>query len=89
MTKPMGPMSLDALRDLLNKEKLLVTFIKKDGTRRVMRCTTRPQALEKHQAFPKGDGSVNHDPYIVRVFDLDNKGWRSFDFDRLVSVSIA
>lgn len=73
-----------------------VIFTKKDGTERVMNCTTNSELVpaepivEAHETntdnpidFPKPK-KVNED--VMRVYDLDAKGWRSFRWDSIKQV---
>lgn len=68
----------------LSKNGMVVTFIKKDGTERVMRCTTNLNNVpsEKH---PKGTGTGSTET-VKKVFDLDKQEWRSFRVDSVISV---
>ena len=62
--------------DALKHGIVRVTFTKKDGTERVMRCTQDMDFLANTD-LPTGNGT----PYTneqVRVFDLDKSAWRSF-----------
>jgi len=74
-----------------------VTFTKKDGTERVMECTTSPDLVpvveEQHFTntnnpidFPKvkKEKKINED--IMSVYDLESKGWRSFRWDSIKQV---
>ena len=78
-----------------------VTFTKKDGTERVMECTTSPSLVplditeEKHYTntndpinFPKvkRERKVNED--VCPVYDLESKHWKSFRWDSIKSVSL-
>lgn len=55
-----------------------ITFIKRDGSERVMRCSLRPDLLppvvlnEDRVPRKKAEG-------IISVYDVDANGWRSFD----------
>lgn len=62
-----------------------VRFTKKDGTSRVMFCTTNKDRIpeEKH---PKGERE-NNDHNLFKVFDLDIDEWRSFRLESLVQVT--
>jgi hypothetical protein len=52
-----------------------VTFTKKDGSTRTMRCT-RNLGLIPQEFHPKGDaGDIGG---AIRAFDLEKKEWRSF-----------
>ena len=72
---PLGPVS--------------VTFIKKDGTRRVMDCTTDPTYIlfkdhEMHGVVSDKLRKVNED--VCTAFDLKFNGWRSFRWDSIEHV---
>jgi len=75
-----------------------VIFTKKDGTERVMNCTTNSELVpsepivEAHITntdnpidFPvKKENKINEE--VMRVYDLDAKGWRSFRWDSIKQV---
>jgi hypothetical protein len=73
--------------DMLHIGPVKVTFIKKDGTERVMLCT-----LEEGVAIPHvnvtGRVRVRNDD-ICPVWDLDEKSWRSFRYDSVVKVNLS
>lgn len=77
----------NSLKDIdfsaLHTTGMQVTFIKKDGTKRVMLCTTNVSALPD-QYQPLGDDSVQPNINVKRVFDLEKKGWRSFNIDSVI-----
>lgn len=54
-----------------------VTFIKKDGTERLMKCTLDPEILPKveikEDAKPRKESTTS-----MRVFDTEKNEWRSF-----------
>lgn len=52
-----------------------ITFTKKDGTSRIMRCT-RNMDLVPSEFHPKGE--TQDSGSSIRVFDLDKQEWRSF-----------
>ena len=80
----------------MNKEDVLkmlrdnvveVTFIKKStGTERVMNCTLNQYSIPIVH-LPKG-GYIEKDshPTVIRVFDIDAQGWRSFDIDTVMGM---
>lgn len=53
----------------------IITFTKKDGTERVMRCTRSLSQIPEDQ-HPKNE--TNDSKTSIRVFDLDKNEWRSF-----------
>lgn len=75
-------MTIEEIRELLRKEIVQVTFTKKDGSTRVMNCTTRSDYLPEMSSYthvqPEG---------IVTVWDTDASGWRSFRFDTVKSIN--
>jgi hypothetical protein len=54
-----------------------VTFTKKDGTERLMKCTLNPEILPKveikEDAKPRKESTTS-----MRVFDTEKNEWRSF-----------
>jgi hypothetical protein len=64
------------ITELLENNVLCVTFTKKDGTTREMRCTKKLDLIPADK-LPKGV-SRNKTSTAVNVFDLDNQDWRSF-----------
>jgi hypothetical protein len=70
-----------------NIKDLCVTFTKKDGTLRDMRCTLCEGRIptDKH---PKTEGTSTTDSgSAVRVFDTEKQEWRSFRWDSVTKVS--
>ena len=70
------------LRGLLQSENVTVTFVKKDGTERVMKCTLKDIPADK---MPKGTNKKGSEEAIA-VYDLDSDGWRSFRFDSVKQI---
>ena len=65
-----------------------VTFTKKDGTERVMECTTSPSIVPQETIdpmTPKKEKKVNED--VCPVYDLEAKHWKSFRWESVKSVS--
>ena len=71
---------------------LSVTFTKKDGTERVMECTTAPSLVPvdlkeervHNTDMPKKERKVNED--VCPVYDLESKHWKSFRWDSIKRV---
>jgi hypothetical protein len=76
-----------------------VIFTKKDGTERVMKCTTNsllvPLDLTEERHYtntdnpidfptPKKEKKVNED--VMPVYDLEAKAWKSFRWDSIKQV---
>lgn len=65
-----------------------LTFTKKDGTERVMNCTTNstliPNEPISESTEPKKEKKPNEE--VMSVFDLEANGWRSFRWDSIKQV---
>jgi hypothetical protein len=64
-----------------------VTFTKKDGTERVMNCTTNKELVppvEVKETVEKKERKVNED--TMPVYDLEVKAWKSFRWDSIKQV---
>ena len=66
---------------------VLVKFIKKDGTERVMKCT-RSLGMIPPEFHPKGEGERKQSEEVYPVFDLSIQGWRSFRLDSIISIEV-
>jgi hypothetical protein len=71
------------------EKEVKVEFIKKDGSRRVMKCTLdfskipekdRPKSFELKKALEQLKKNK-----ILHVYDVENQGWRSVPLDRVTS----
>ena len=83
------------LRGHLKFGSVTVIFTKKDGTERVMKCTTSTELVPIVESkihvtntdnpidFPKVK-KVNED--VMPVYDLESKAWKSFRWDSIKSV---
>lgn len=75
------------LRGVLQTEIVTVTFIKKDGTERVMNCTTNPEVVPKVE-IKEGAKPRKQSETTMRVFDTDIKEWRSFTVKSIKQLSV-
>jgi hypothetical protein len=76
------------LKSNLAHGPVTVTFTKKDGTEREMKCTTNPTVVMFHDPSileSKKDRKVNTD--VMPVYDLESKHWKSFRWDSVKQVS--
>jgi WYL_2, Sm-like SH3 beta-barrel fold len=63
----------------------LVTFIKVDGDKRIMKCTLNEKYIP--QAEPKKTDRVKKEnPDVLAVWDLEKEGWRSFRLDTIIEI---
>lgn len=78
------------LKGMLNVGPVTVTFTKRDGTERIMKCTTSeelvPQEPIVENAEPKREKKVSED--VCPVYDLEAKHWKSFRWDSIKQVDI-
>ena len=75
------------LRGMLRSNEVVVTFTKKDGTERVMKCTTNPTyVMFKDPAIleSKKERKVNED--VMPVYDIEAGHWKSFRWDSIKQV---
>jgi hypothetical protein len=75
------------LKENLSKCVANITFTKKDGTERKMYATLMAEYLPAIIA----EEQVAHVPRaqndeVLAVWDLDNKGWRSFRLDSITDI---
>jgi hypothetical protein len=76
------------LRSHLKFGPVTVTFTKKDGTERVMKCTTNPTYIlfkEPVLVESKREKKINED--VMPVYDMEAGHWKSFRWDSIKSVS--
>jgi hypothetical protein len=80
--------------DALKKQSAIVTFTKKDGTERVMKCTLKSDllpAISLTEQVATGDDVVKIrkvSDTSVAVYDLDNAAWKSFRLDSITSFNV-
>ena len=77
------------LRDVLKENIALVTFTKKDGTVRTMRCTLKADLLPPQTDIEEQVQKKVPNPDALAVWDLEKAAWRSFRFDTILAFSIS
>ena len=73
------------LLGLLRSEVVDITFTKKDGSERIMKCTLMESKIPTEK-MPKGTEKAKSDE-VVPVFDIENDGWRSFRWDSIRQIN--
>jgi hypothetical protein len=74
------------LKDMLKIDVATVTFTKKDGTERIMKCTLNPDKLPSSTVTEsKKERKVNND--VLAVYDVEAQGWRSFTIKSITKVN--
>jgi len=72
---------------LKNNNLVLINFTKVDGTARALRGTLDASIIPG-DLMPKGEKKLNLNlsEDTVRVYDVENEGWRSFRVDSVTSI---
>lgn len=79
----------EQLQSILREEVATVTFIKTDGSERVMKCTLDPSYIPPvivDESKPKKERKEN--PDLISVWDTENSGWRSFKLSSIKTIDI-
>ena len=75
----------DWVRSVLRKQEVTISFLKKDGELREMRCTLQEEVVP---VFVQAtDRTRTPNPEVCPVYDLDKEEWRSFRFDAVTIIS--
>lgn len=85
-----SPEGRDWIKGLLRDDlitDLEITFIKKDGTERLIRPTLSESVIPAEKQ-PKGTGKAKADDTIA-VFDKDKQEWRSMRYDSIKRVEFS
>jgi hypothetical protein len=80
------------LKGVLLEGPVKVTFVKKDGTDRLMTCTLNtsliPAPVEK--VLAEGEVKVQRKVPVdsLSVYDLENRGWRAFQYESIRKIQL-
>jgi hypothetical protein len=77
------------LNGVLKETPVTITFTKKDGTERVMKCSLDPKLLPKLEpkAITEDKKPRKESTTSMRVFDLEKNEWRSFTIKSIKRIS--
>lgn len=78
--------SKESVANLLRTSDASVTFIKKDGTERVMRCTLRADVAIPYEKKTDRVREAKED--ILPVWDLEAGAWRSITISTIQAIEI-
>lgn len=67
-------------------KNLCITFTKKDGTVRNMRCTLCAGQIPTDKT-PTNESKTTQNTTAARVFDIEKQEWRSFRWDNVSKVT--
>jgi hypothetical protein len=86
----MNEQEKNSLIEHLKKDVAVITFNKVNGDQRVMTCTLAehvlPQATKDDPLTQKKVREIS--PEVCAVWDVNANGWRSFRWDKVVSVKL-
>ena len=86
-------MTTTELKNQIGKAAAVVTFTKKNGEKRVMKCAINKDYLlanvaETEYAVPTGSATYDAEARgMVRVWDLERKGWRTINAEKVETVA--
>jgi hypothetical protein len=69
------------LADMMRDQMVVVTFEKRDGTQRVMKCTLQENVVVPYET--KTDRKKEKNDDVLAVWDLEASAWRSFKLDSI------
>jgi hypothetical protein len=76
------PTNKDTLKDLLKRKVVQITFKKKDGTERVMKCTLQEDLVPIYEK--KTERVKKQNDETLAVWDLEKDSFRSFKVDSVI-----
>lgn len=71
------------LKTFLSTGVMEVEFTKKNGELRKMACTTKMQLIPEDKR-PIGESNLPVNEEVIRVYDVNAEGWRSFRVDGVI-----
>ena len=83
----MSKINKDTLKANLQNGTGTIVFTKADGSERTMKCTLKSDLLPVVE-IKEGAKVKVENPEVLSVWDLDNKGWRSFKIDSIISADV-
>lgn len=87
MTELVELTTKNLLPELLKTCVVTVTFTKKDGTERVMKCTLRPDLLPP-QVVNEDKPAKKKSETSIAVYDLEISAWRSITYDTVSAIEV-
>ena len=79
-------MNKQTLKDLLKNKVLKVSFKKKDGTERIMKCTLLADMVPIYEK--KTERTKPENENALAVWDLEKDAFRSFKLDSVIDYSV-
>ncbi len=76
----------ESLREFLQNFVAVITFTKKDGTERVMKCTLKQDIAIPHERKTERVKEPKDD--LLPVWDIDTGAWRTITVPNILTVEI-
>jgi len=76
----------DTIKEQLKTGSYIVNFTKSDGTHRRLLCTLQPDFLPGYRGHELTNETSDQSQERLSVWDIENKGWRSFRIDSIISI---
>ena len=78
------------LLECLYAGRTYVDFTKINGEFRKLKCTLNPELLpvdvrKKLEEDEQKETTKKYNPDVLRVYDIENNGWRSFRYDSVIT----
>ena len=73
--------------NLLKEVIAEVTFIKRDGSERLLKCTLCPSSLPMLPKLLAPDALTEQTSETIAVWDLEKNDWRSFRLDSIIKIA--
>jgi hypothetical protein len=76
----------NTLEKMLRENNVVVTFVKKDGTKRVLNCTLKQDSLPAMKNTTVSEKKHDH---LICAYSVAEQQWRSFIVANVISADIA
>lgn len=80
------PLDKSTARELLRTQYAEILFEKKDGSKRLMKCTLREGDIVQYEK--KSERTVKENDSILAVWDLEAAAWRTINLNTIESVKV-
>lgn len=86
-SSPNQTYSRSELSAILHESDCWVVFNKKDGSKRTLLASLRPEVIQAYERKTDRVKTVNED--ILPVWDIEARAWRSITIGSIISVEIS
>lgn len=75
---------IKAFKEALKSGVVNFKFNKKDGTVREAKGTINSELIPETQLSNRTSRTYTHNPNVVKFFDIEKEGWRSFNEENFI-----